>query len=184
MKQSVRLVARINTCSNADCRTCSCIQEVRDMPKCVAAITSKQYTDTKHLPVAVALGDNSAAWQKFAVESLGLTANVCQTHATAIAANNGTHHTHFDNPDNYEEFYECVCRIMRCSFATVGERLQGLLAGALPLGRVRWGMKVRQGHVIGLLCRRNTSHPRYIMSSFSFLKQPDTIDCRTSFMRK
>ena len=60
-------------------------------------------------------------------------ANVCQTHATAIVANNGTHCTHFDNPDNYEEFYECVCRIMRCSFATVGERLQGLLVVWLRL---------------------------------------------------
>ena len=57
LKQSVLLVARINTCSNTYCRTCRCIEEVRDMPNCVAAITSKPYTytDTKHLPVAVLL---------------------------------------------------------------------------------------------------------------------------------
>jgi hypothetical protein len=53
----------------------------------------------------VALGDNSAAWQKFARETLGLEANVCQTHATAIAANNGSHKKFFDDINkNYEPF--------------------------------------------------------------------------------
>ena len=58
---------------------------------------------------------------------LQVPTNVCQTHATAIAANNGSHKTHFDNMARYEEFYEYVCRIMRCSFVDAGERLQELL---------------------------------------------------------
>ncbi len=57
----------------------------------VAATSTEAYIKDKKLPIAVALGDNWAALQKFARETLGLEANVCQTHATAIAAKNGSH---------------------------------------------------------------------------------------------
>jgi hypothetical protein len=50
------------------------------------------------------MGDNSAAWQKFAKESLGLESDVCQTHATAIAANNCTHNKHLKEVKNYNTF--------------------------------------------------------------------------------
>jgi hypothetical protein len=111
------------------------------MPKVVAATTSGAYISTepetyKRLPIAIAMGDNSSAWQKFAKDEPGLEAKVCQTHATA--ANNGSHKKYFDNVDeNYDGFYEFVNRIMRCSFAAVGEHLQALF--------VEWLRSVREG---------------------------------------
>jgi hypothetical protein len=84
------------------------------MPKVVTTTTSGAYVLTepetyKQLPIAVATGDNSSAWQKFAKDELGLEANVCQTHATAIAANNGSHKKYFDNVnENYDCFYKFV----------------------------------------------------------------------------
>ena len=81
----------------------------------------------KELPISFALGDNSSAFQKFVTEQLGLNANVCQTHATAIPKNNSSHRGYFDSVDNYEQFYEFVCRIMKCSFEGAGLRLQQLL---------------------------------------------------------
>ena len=60
-------------------------------------------------------------------KELELNVKMCQTHATAIAKNNGFHRTYFDSKNNYEEFYEFVCSIMRCSFKGAGERLQQLL---------------------------------------------------------
>ena len=59
---------------------------------------------------------------KFVTEVLELEANVCQTHATAITKNNGTHCTYFDSNENYEVFH-----IMRCSFPDAGMRPQELL---------------------------------------------------------
>ena len=72
-----------------------------------------------HLSLSLSLTDN-----KFAKEELGLDANVCQTHATAIAANNGSHKKYFDNVnENHDCFYGFVMRWQRCSFAAVGENL-------------------------------------------------------------
>ena len=58
------------------------------------------------------LGDNSSCFQKFVTEELDLSSNVCQTHATTIAKNNGTHSTYFDSTDNYEVFCNLVCSMM------------------------------------------------------------------------
>ncbi len=109
------------------------------MPKFVAATTSGAYISTEpEAYIALAMGDNSLAWKKFAKDELGLETNVCQTHATAIAANNGSHKKYFDNVnENYDGFYEFVNRIMRCSFAAVGEHLQTLF--------VEWLRSVREG---------------------------------------
>jgi hypothetical protein len=129
LKAAVRLLIRINICYAPDCNTCRCIQLVREMPNVVAKTGDKtpyQSAD-KLLPIAAPMGDNSSAWQKFCDEVLKCPSNVCQTHATAIAANNGSHRQHFDAADNYDKFYEYVCRIMRCSFDTMGEGLQALL---------------------------------------------------------
>ena len=50
------------------------------------ASAADAYTEgAKQLTLAIPLGDSSAAWQKFSVEELSLSANVSQIHATAIA---------------------------------------------------------------------------------------------------
>jgi hypothetical protein len=101
----------------------------------------------------VELGDNSAAWQKYARETLGLEANVCQTHATAIAANNGSHKKFFDDVNkNYKSFYQLVNRIMCCSFASVGEGLQELL--------VEWLRSVREERASEWLSSGGAEQPR------------------------
>ena len=127
IKSAVRYLIRLKLCDKPDCETCRCIRQVRENPKVVAATSTREYIEDKALPIARPLGDNSAAWQKFARDTLGLDSNVCQTHATAIAANNGSHKTHFETTENYNAFYDYVCRIMRCSFAAAGEGLQVLL---------------------------------------------------------
>jgi hypothetical protein len=61
------------------------------MLKVVAAITCPAYTGADTLlPIARLIGDNSAAWQKIAKAELHFESKACQTHATAIAANNGS----------------------------------------------------------------------------------------------
>jgi hypothetical protein len=142
LKNALRLLICLKICYDEDFEACSIIQDVCKMPKVVATTTSGAYISTepeayKRLPIAIAMGDNSSAWQKHAKDELGLDANFCQTQATAIAANNGSHKKYFDNVnENYDGFYEFVNRIMRCSFAAVGENLQALL--------VEWLRSVRE----------------------------------------
>ena len=69
-----------------------------------------------HLSLCLSL---SLTDDKFAKEELGLDANVYQTHATAIAANNSSHKKYFD----YDCFYGFVMRWQRCSFAAVGRQV-------------------------------------------------------------
>ena len=38
-----------------------------------------------------------------------IKAELCQAHATAIAANNGTHYKYFKDGEKYEKFYEMLC---------------------------------------------------------------------------
>ena len=43
---------------------------------------------------------------------LDIKAELCQTYATAIAANNGTHRKYFKDEEIYEKFYWMLCDIM------------------------------------------------------------------------
>ena len=43
---------------------------------------------------------------------LKIEAELSQTHATAIAANNGTHCKYFKDDWKYEKFYEMLCDLM------------------------------------------------------------------------
>ena len=78
-------------------------------------------------PISTPLFDNIDYGQRFAVEILKTPASVCQTHLTGIAANNGTQRKHFKERKHYEEFYDYVCSIMRCSLEHLGIHLQGKL---------------------------------------------------------
>jgi len=126
-KAATRRIISLKACGRPDCVTCNSITDLRDLALVKNYLDSEPYKVAKALPIAHPLGDNSSAWQKFAAEDLGLSSSVCQTHLTAIGANNGQHKRHFKCMDVYEEFYDFVNRIMRCSFNTVGEHLQALL---------------------------------------------------------
>lgn len=124
-KQAIRKIIALPCCTKEDCKTCLYIKQLREHPNVAKILTDDEYcTGDKRLPISKPLGDNSAAFQKFARDELGECALVCQTHATAIAANNGSHRSHFKDEAVYEEFYDYVCRIMRISCATTGEYLQ------------------------------------------------------------
>ena len=89
--------------------TCTCIRGLREHETVACCLNSPPYKEQKELPISYALGDNSSSFQKFVTEELELDANVCQTHATAIAKHNGIHRTYFDSNENYEVFYDFVC---------------------------------------------------------------------------
>ena len=126
-KAAARRVILLPTCHNEECVTCKYITELREQETVACCLKSPPYKDKKVLPISSSLGDNSSSFQKFVTQELELDASVCQTHSTAIAKNYGSHRTYFDSKDNYEEFYEFVCSIMRCSFKGAGQRLQELL---------------------------------------------------------
>jgi hypothetical protein len=66
IKSAARYLISLKLCDRPNCATCRCIKEVRENPKVVAATSTEAYIKGKKLPIAVALCDNSAAWQKFA----------------------------------------------------------------------------------------------------------------------
>jgi hypothetical protein len=97
-------------------------------PSVAACLRGAPYKGpAKELPISACLGDNTFAVQNFSENKLGLEANLCQTHTSAIPANNGTHKKHFRNMEIYEAFYEFICRIARISFKHAGTHLQELL---------------------------------------------------------
>ena len=58
---------------------------------------------------------------------LNIEAKLCQTHETAIAANNGTHRKYFKDDEKYEKFYGMLCDLMRITCEPAGYYLQSLL---------------------------------------------------------
>ena len=99
-KAAVRRVISLPPCSKEDCATCTGISGLREHETIACCLKSLPYKEQKDLSISYALGDNSSSVQKFVTEELELDANVCQTHATASAKNNGTHRTYFDSiPD-------------------------------------------------------------------------------------
>jgi hypothetical protein len=78
-----------------------------------ACLKSQPYVVDKQLLISVPLGDNLAAFQKVTREFLGIDPNVFQTHASAIAKLNCTHHQHFDSVEVFEELCLNICCAMR-----------------------------------------------------------------------
>ena len=126
-KVVVHCVISLPSCSKVDCATCMCISGLCEHETVACCLKSLPYKKQKELPISCVLGNNSSCFQKFVKEELVLSANVCQTHATAIAKNNGTHRTYFDSNEHYDVFYDFVCSIMQCSFPDAGVLLQELL---------------------------------------------------------
>ena len=58
----------------------------------------QHYATGKHeLPRSHCLSDNSSVFQNFMKSVLGIKAELCQTHTTTIASNNGTHRKYFED---------------------------------------------------------------------------------------
>ena len=94
-KAAARRVMSITLCYADDCKTCKYINDLKQNETVAACLAGRPYKQDKELPISYTLGDKSQAWQKFCREERKVPTNMCQTHATAIAANNGTHRAHF-----------------------------------------------------------------------------------------
>ena len=113
---AIRALMTRDVCDKVDCECCRCISELREQGEVRAYMSSPAFRVEKKLPVDFALGDNSYAWQNCVANVMGITSGLCQTHLSAIAANNGQHRKHFSCPAAYESFYELVCRLMPCAY--------------------------------------------------------------------
>ena len=119
------------SCAREDCDTCATIRQIRanDTVKC--NIGGMPYTSKKDLAIDSPLGDQSHAWKNMCLNQLGVTSRVCQSHASSINGLNGGFRKHFVSQTVYEEFYDCVCHIMRCSIVEQGYHLQSMLVDQL-----------------------------------------------------
>ena len=182
IKSAARSIISLPTCSSTDCKACTYITGLNEEEVVQCCLKSRPYREDKELLTSNALGDNSSAWQKFVREDLGLSSNVCQTRATAIAKNNGTHRAHFVEQDNYDKFYDYVCRIMRCAVEEPGRRLQerlvNWLRNMLESRAAKWFEKHWCGEVTGRWCLVNggtchrTSKHRGVLALGSSRNQP------------
>ena len=91
------------------------------------ALCSPHYITKHELPISHGLSDNSWAFQNFMKNVLRIEAELCQTRATAIAANNGTHRKYFKDDEIYEKFFRMLCDIMCITCKPAGYYLQSLL---------------------------------------------------------
>ena len=79
------MIMSLPLCDEDDCKTCTYIKDLKQNPTVAACLAGRPYKQDRNF-----------------VEELKVPTDVYQTHATAIAANNGTHRTHFDNLGHYE----------------------------------------------------------------------------------
>jgi hypothetical protein len=101
----------VRLCEDATCVTCTAIGTLLANRDVKDVLESEAYLQGRKFPVSQSMGDNSEAFQKFVRDHLGMDANICQTHATAIGKNNGTQARHFKNREVHDQFYELVLRI-------------------------------------------------------------------------
>ncbi len=144
-----------------------------------ACLTGPPYTgENKELPISACLGDNTFSVQNFSINTLGLDANVCQTHTSAIAANNGTYKEHFHDMAIYEEFYEYICRISRLFFNHAGTHIQEILVEWL---KARLRERVRLVHGFAsfwlLTAKDDGSSPTSVLV---FMKISDVVEAAES----
>ena len=125
MRRALRALTAVKTCDSCEC--CRCISDLFSYHIVKCTLCSPHYVTKHELPICHSLSDNSWAFQNFMKNVLDIKAELCQTHATAIAANNGTHLKYFKDDEKYEKFYEMLCDLMRITCKPAGYYLQSLL---------------------------------------------------------
>ncbi len=90
-KKATRKLMRMRLCDKEECFTCRSIEQLKSHPSVAACLNGAPYKGPeKELPISACLGDNTFSVQNFSSNTLGLDANLCQTHTTAIPANKTT----------------------------------------------------------------------------------------------
>ena len=126
-RRATRAVMALPSCGRSNCSTCKAIDILRAHEAVRACLASRAYKKDHELPVRHGLCDNTDTYRNFLKHCLKLLTELCQTHATAIPACNGTHQKFFDNQEVYEEFYQMVYELMQISITEAGFHLQNLL---------------------------------------------------------
>jgi len=124
---ALRALLSLTCCECADCESCAILGEIQNHPTVRACMAGPPYKNDKELPVSKVLGDGHAGWLNFVRKVLKLAANLCNTHATAIGAQNGTQRVHFTTQESYDGWYKYVCRIKDISFEEPGHHVQTML---------------------------------------------------------
>ena len=125
MRRALRALTAVKTCDSCEC--CRCISDLLTDHIVKCALSSPHYVTKHKLPISHGLSDNAWAFQNFMKNLLDIKAELCQTYATAIAANNGTHCKYFKDDEKYEKFYEMLCVLMLITCNPAGYYLQSLL---------------------------------------------------------
>ena len=68
--------------SKCSCQTCRLLQAILDEPIWKAIVENPEFSELFKVPVDFSTGDNTWPWGNFSYNQLGLSANVCSTHAT------------------------------------------------------------------------------------------------------
>ena len=84
MLRALRALTAVKTCDSCEC--CRCISDLLTDHIVKCALRSPHYVTKHELPISHGLSDNSWAFQNFVKNDLDIKAELCQTHATAIAA--------------------------------------------------------------------------------------------------
>ena len=76
-------------------------------------------------------GDKCTGFQNFCKKVFKVPARVCNTHVSAIPANNGTFKKRFKSQEVYKRIYDLVVRIKDCSYEDAEVKLQDCLCNWL-----------------------------------------------------
>ena len=122
---ATKRILSLPNCGRKECQTCSYIKELNDNQLVTAVMRCE--CDENPWRIDKPLGDNNAGFQNFCEKVLKVPARVCNTHVSAIPANNGTFKKRFKSQDIYKQFYEVVVRLKDCSYEDAGVKLQDRL---------------------------------------------------------
>ena len=96
MLRALSALSAVKTCDSCEC--CRCITNILSYLNVKCMLCCQHYATGKHeLPISQGLSDNSRVFQNFMKSVLGIKAELCQTHTTTIASNNGTHRKYFED---------------------------------------------------------------------------------------
>ena len=131
--KALRALLDLSVCECSECESCTILGEIQNHPLVRACMVGPPYKDHKELPVSKVLGDGHSGWLNFVRKILKIAANLCNTHATAIGAQNGTQRAHFTDDTIYDKWYSYVCRIKDIAFEEPGHHVQTMLHDWLML---------------------------------------------------
>jgi hypothetical protein len=134
------LLRKYKSCGVAGCKTCHAIANVREGKAVREYLRGGEGSaKSRHtFTIDQAIGDNHTGYQNWVQDEHGIPPDVCATHLTAVAKNNGKQKKHFDNGDNYEMFYKFTVRAIKCAWVPLADKMPGKICEwMLDIGETR-----------------------------------------------